>query len=78
VHAVSMIPHEQKNFHTTLKSENHMQNKNKDTACILKNLNIFANSNYEIRKGFSPLIMGPRTDVLMKKPRAENFVTLSL
>jgi hypothetical protein len=56
VHAVSMIPHAHKKFRTTLKSENHMQNKNNDTACIFKNLNIFANSNYEIRKGFSPLI----------------------
>jgi hypothetical protein len=31
-----------------------------------------------IRKGLIPLIRGPRMNVLMKKPRVENLVTLSL
>jgi hypothetical protein len=37
-----------------------------DTACIVKNSNIFANSNL-YSKRLKPLKQEPRTDVLMKK-----------
>jgi uncharacterized membrane protein len=93
LHAVSMIPHapcmryryqwhrmHKKDFCTTSKSENHMQNKNNDTVCILKKFNMFANSNlYCIWKGFSPLIRGQGLMFSWKKkPGAKNLMTLSL
>jgi hypothetical protein len=52
--------------HTVLKTPHALKNR------ISSQIRIF------IRKGFSPLNQGPRTDVLMKKQMVENFVTLSL
>jgi hypothetical protein len=43
-----------------------------DTACILKNSNIFANSNL-YSKRLLPLNQEPRTDVLMKKNRGSKI-----
>jgi hypothetical protein len=73
VHAVSLTPHAP--CMPCQRPRMHLACYVNDTAFILKNSNIFANTNLNL---LLPLNQGPRTDVLMKKLRVENLVTLSL